>query len=553
MLKNQSFLQITPPIVLSAFAVTVLSLLGMDSWEHLSIALYLCLLLGAGSLLFKNQQENFPDKITYFCCALSAGVFLSYAMGIILFHYSLLNLLGLKVEPAVRISSIFFLVLALAGFTGRNAKVLRFCNYYPALSWCLLVALCVAIATHFGYYNNIEGLLLNEARGSEQSTIIPNWGVDYDFDPHIRDRTLAIYEQGFPPPPPEKFAHRGVQLLLLNYNLTFGSYDLEKIVHFMKAISLLCFFCIAYMTFNISHHIFNLSKPISCIVSISTLVFSPLKYPLFQLSPTYRGFFSASGTFYHNTTQLTQYSVAICGIYLVLQAVRFQRRTFALGCFLLSASFFLKPSMFTVFAPATLLLVPLYKDPFNKDKLVGYFSLISVPILWKAYAWLFPVVTPPLNPTYHFFEGYRMTLAGRFPEFIYENTLLLPISVFAFSFAAFLPGMGFALANFYRTIRTSSDPGELYRYLQGKIHYLLLILAFLLAHISSMILSGSGYQINFKWSAAATYVMSLPVLVVAIVKIKNNYWRRFSWALYALHIYTGLAYLFHYAYNSSLF
>lgn len=553
MQRNQSFLQRTPTLVLAVFAATVFSALGIDLQEQLAIALYICLLLGAGSLLLKNQQANLTDKITYYCCAVSAGVFLSYAMGIIVFHYSLLNSLSIEIGSAVRISSTLLLLLSLIAWRRRGTQPLRLCNYYPALNWCFFAALLVAITTHFGYHNNTEGLELNEALTSEHSSIIPNWGVDYDFDPHIRDRTLAIYEQGLPPPPPEKFAHRGVQLLLLNYNLTFGSYDLEKIVHFMKAISLLSFFCITYMTFNISHYIFNLSKRVSCIVSISALVFSPLKYPLFQLSPTYRGFFSASGTFYHNITQLTQYSVAICGVYLLLQAVKYQRRTFALGCFLLSASFFLKPSMFTVFAPATLLLIPFYQEPFKKDRLIGYFLLLSVPILWKTYAWLFSVVTPPLNPTYEFFEGYRMTLAGRFPEFIYQNNLLLVILVFALSFAAFLPALGYALVNFSRKIWASSNSGEMYRYLQANLHYLLLIIAFLLAHVSSMTLSGSGYQINFKWSAAAMYVISLPVFVAAIVQMENHYWRRYSWAIYALHIYTGVAYLFHYSFNSSLF
>jgi hypothetical protein len=553
MLNKKKVLWATTASALSLIALVVLAVLGVSLTEMCLISLYLGILLGAGALLVRNQSGNLPDKICFCCCAFSAGIFLSYTLGIFIFHYMFIRYVNLEPDVAVRLGTAMLLVIALAGFKATRRGEGRLTNDLLVLTCCLFISLIVAVATHFGYGNNAEGLTLKEALASGRSDILPNWGEAYDFNAHIRDRTAAIYDHGFPPPPPEKFAHRGIQLLLLNYNLSFGSYDLDKIVHFLKVLSLLSFFCITYMTFNISHYIYGLNKQVSCVVAVSALIFSPLKLPLLQLSPTYRGFFSASGTFYHNITQLSQYAVAVCGVYLLLQAIKNERQSFAAGCFLISASFFLKPSVFTVLAPAIMLLIPFYRAPFEKDKLLGYFSLLCVPLLWRAYTWMLPVSTPPLNPTYRFFEGYKMTLEGRFPDIIFDNTGLLVGCVFALSFAAFLPAIGAALVDSCQIYRASPNFRAVYRDLRDNLHYLLPVLALMLALVSSMVLAGPGYQINFKWSAAAAYVLALPVLVAAIVKMKSVYWRRLSWGIYGLHLYVGLAYLFHYAYNSTLF
>ena len=553
MLNNKKFPWAITASALGLIALGVLAMLGVSPAEMCLIFLYLCTLLGAGALLIRNQSGNMPDKLCFCCCALSAGIFLSYTLGIIIFHYSVIRSVNLEPDVAVRLGTAMLLVIALMGFKVTGLEGQRLTNNLSALTCCLFISLIVALATHFGYDNNTEGLTLKEVLASGQSGILPNWGWAHDFDAHIRDRTAAIYDHGFPPPPPERFAHRGIQLLLLNYNLSFGHYDLDKIVHFLKVLSLLSFFCITYITFNISHYIYGLSKQVSCVVAVSTLIFSPLKLPLLQLSPTYRGFFSASGTFYHNITQLSHCAVAVCGLYLLLQAIKNERKSFAAGCFLISASFFLKPSIFTVLAPVIIILIPFYRTPFEKDKLLGYFSLLCVPLLWRAYTWLLPVSTPPLNPSYRFFEGYKMTLEGRFPDIIFDNTPLLVGCVFTLSFAAFLPAFGAALVDYYRISRTTPNLRAGYRYLRDNSHYLLPVLALMLALVSSMVLAGPGYQINFKWSAAAAYVLALPVLVAAIVKMESVYWRRFSWVLYGLHLWVGLAYLFHYAYNSTLF
>lgn len=467
------------------------------------------------------------------------------------FHQEVLTALDIDLVTGVRITALLLTLVSIMGIKHLAARKLPFTLCHPALNICLLVALIVATATHYGYRNNTTGPKLEATPHSLSADHIPNWGWNSDLDAHIKERALAIYEHGFPPPPPEKFAHRGIQLVLLNYGLIAGSYDLDRIVHLYKVLSFLFYFCTAYITFVIGHYIFALNKSLASLVAVSALIFSPLKYPLFPLSPTYRGFFSASGTFYHNITQLSQFSVAICGTLLVLMALKFEKKTFSWGCLLISASFFLKPSLFTVIAPAIILLIPLYSRPFEKDKLTGYFSLFAVPLLWRAYGALFPVDTPPLKLELSFFEGYRMTLQGRFPDPILGNNFLLFSCVLLFSFAAFIPAAGYALSRLH--ISSYLSVSEITQKLRSNTPCILLLLAFSMAMVSTIVLAGSGYQINFKWSAAATYVLLLPVLVLAITRVDNRSWRCLSWFLYALHLCVGAGYLFYYADTNSLF
>lgn len=428
----------------------------------------------------------------------------------------------------------------------------------------MAMSLIVAILGCYGYGNNQDNIKVNQAGWSQTQEGVPVWAYQSDRKVHLKNGVFDSYLHGFPP---KKVNHRGTHITQLFVTLITGDMNEKRTILAVKTYSWPFFFIIAYSLFAIGRYVFSLPYRLALLAGVSGLIFSPLKLPLFELSPTYRGFFSASGTFYHSETMYISSAVSFIGVFWVLIALTSKQKTYALGAMLISGAFFLKPSFFTILAPSIFALAVFRPKIITRNYIYGLLILLAVPIIWFGYIHLTGSasnINDIIDVTHtdrqniferlqnNFFQGYAPRLKGRFPLWIEQSTAVTFIATLLLSFAAFIIAGGNAIRIFLS--HTRMKPKASYAFIQQHLPVFFFLGFFLIALFFSLILVDPTLDksFNWKWSAAGAYILSLPLFIKAISLIPNVKLRILSWSVYIFHIMQGAAYLYYFFWYSRL-
>lgn len=510
-----------------------------------------------GSALLHRYRNRISDPILFYLCAYCIGLIILYFSGFIWLHR---GLLGHTPKWAAIASFIPLCLLAVFGLkhilTG-HVKLSRIQAMPVAI--LLTISFLVAALATYGFDNNSKKIKISQPEWQQTEGMKPIWSWQGDRNAHYRKLVTPTFKKGFPP---QRVNHRGFHVSTLFVTLLTGDMNRERFMHTYKTLSWVYFFMLSYGLYAIGRKLLDLGDRLSVFIAGSALIFSPLKLPLLELSPTYRGFYSASGTLYHSDTQYTSTAVSVIGLFLVLNALKTKSRTFFLGGAIIAGAFFLKPSNFLVLAPACYLFALICWKDWSKDRLAGLAILLAVPIIWLSYLYFSGSTSsfdgvlgrnaqanggtktgmPNMAIKIQFFAGYLPKLEGRFPGWIAGSNALMVLSMILMSFAAFWVGGLTALKK--GIAATSLRPKYVLGHMQANAHiYFFLAFFFAAVLLSSTLSEYRTKNINWKWSAAAAYVLCIPLFAKGITLVKSTFLRRVSWGLYGAQMAQGMGYL----------
>lgn len=546
---------LTLSVISIVFLANILLLLwiGANLLTILSVWFVQVILTFGGSALLNKYRARIADPVLFYLAAYCVGLMILYLSGFVWLHRGLLG----NVPKWAAIASFAPLcVLAVIGVKQAISQRWHVASPKTApLTVLLTVSFVVTAMATYGFDNNDNNIKINQPQWRQSENMVPVWSYQGDREFHYTRILLSTYKEGFPP---KRVNHRGFHVSVLTVTLLTGNMTRRRVMSVYKSMAWVYFFMLSYGLYAIGRRLLDLGDKLSVFIGASALMFSPLKLPLLALTPTYRGFFSGSGTLYHSDTQYTSMACSAVGIYLVLVALKDKTSTFFLGCALIAGAFFLKPSNFLILAPACYLFALICWQDFNKDRLWGLAILLVVPIVWFGYIQFTGVSSnidgvvgrPDSNSEglvdmgfkIKFFAGYLPMLQGRFPEWIGGSPGLTIIAMTLMSFAAFWLSGFAALKKVVR--QTRLRPNKILEHMHIHAHIYFCLAFFFAAILLSTVLSDSrSKNINWKWSAAAAYVFCLPLFAKGITLVKSTVLRRISWGFYGVQLAQGMGYL----------
>jgi len=519
-----------------------------------------------GSVLIHRTRSRINDAVLFYLIAYCVGVMVFYLSGYVWLHR---GLLGHTPEWAAMASLAPLCVLAVVGLKQGLKSNSQFSPIRTTpVAILLTVSFIVTAMATYGFDNNRERITINMDEWHQTEGMKPVWSWQFDRGHHFVKNVKSAYEKGFPP---ERVNHRAFHVSTLFVTILTGEMSRPRFMQTYKSIAWFYFFMLAYGLYAIGRKLLDLGDRLSVFVASSALLFSPLKMPLFEFSPTYRGFYSASGTLYHSDTQYTSTAISVIGLYLVLSALKTKSRSFFLGCALIAGAFFFKPSNYIVLAPACYLFALICWKDWSRDRLAGLAILFAVPIIWFGYLFATginssidgvigrtvpEIITseakkPDMAINIKFFAGYLPKLQNRFPDWIASSNILLMVLLVSMSFAAFWAGGFTALKKAFDA--TKFHPVRIISHMHTYA-YIYFFFAFFTAAIllSSALGEYHSKNINWKWSAAASYVMCIPLFAKGITLVKSPVLRRISWGLYGFQMAQGIGYLVYLFWYSKL-
>jgi len=535
-------------LCLAAVLVVVNSLLLIRLGTGLALQVYslaaAALLTICGLVLLGDKGQRIPDSIMRFVAAFLIGLLSFTAFNFILLH---INSPGLTRAGNV----LFFLSFFILGVTRRK-------QLFPALprvtvsganiAWIIFLSLFLSFTTAYGFLNNPRGRASRNRVRSWSFILkpgenIPNWGWNKDKRWYLYKSPRAINDRGLPE---ERLQHTGPQVFWLTLAALPTDFSVEKTAKIYKILSLLLFFCLLYSLAFIATHFFGLGIIPTAVTVFAVPFFSAINYPFFILGrSSYAGFFTAGPTMYHSVTQLMGIIIGVAGIILFLLAVAEGRSTFLPGCLLITGSFFFKPTVFSLLAPAVFILFFLYRRVPLPSRVTGLCLLLIPPLFWHFYAaWYhIPVVKPPIA-----FRPFALLFhyaSRHFPPSVRQRPLLMGTLIVLFSFAVLIP----ILLDRIISISPSREkaPDGIIKRAQDHIPEIFFTIILVIGVLSYALLIEAGPRMvhgNFCWGAAAGYLLFIPFLVKLMFNIKNILLRVGAFALFTLHLWGGVYHLY---------
>lgn len=567
-------------------------------------AVFVGVITFSGAFLLVRIKDKFPDIVFFYISSFLLGAFLTYLAGFLLFHKPVLSLLHIQSLEDTWIF-VFLLLLppAIAGYL-KTRKTKESHSYSKGvLLFTLLLSSAVSFLTYSGFQpapfqiskENFEEKILKNVSDLAQKKLIMAF---YDYDPQKKafilkdeivernkekrtewkkltrgiNRTKFKYSWGMVG---DKFIHvpvlsrelvrlqfprsldnhkiftfRGVQVFLITvagfiHQFSDDVYILDGIVDVFKMAALVFWFSLLYLFFIFSTYFLNLSKKAAFLAMVSVIVYAPIFVPFFLTlsEQSFRGFFISTSNVFKNVPQLFCLTVGLAGLLLVFLSYKKKAPSFFWGCLLISASFFFKPVVFTIAAPAIFFMSIFDRERFSRDKLFGYLVLVLVPIFYKLYPVVFHL-THIKGFGFHFvpFETMIIKTQRSLPGFILENRALHVLSVYLIAFGALIPAVLYSIPVQLGKMR---EFGIKY-YLYSRKMYLGILLPFVIGILgySLLIQPGQKGAGNFGWISGAGIILFFPVYVKLIGDIKIKALRYFARSLYLLHLLNGTIYLF---------
>jgi hypothetical protein len=503
------------------------------------------LLTVCGLSLVAPRHRDFPDGLTFLLTCFILGLILVFVPAYVLYHRPIhpfelrqpvLDLAVLLILAPFAASGLRRIVVDPPGLPLSRAR------WAPACT--LLMAFAISVATMYGFANDTQDY---ELLHPPHAALIANWGSKWDKPAHLIEYPAEIRRDGLPNPDADTVGYRALPVVAMVLAVPLGRLETGALLHAMKPLCFLMYFAFAYLLFAYAGYLFELPPAVCLLVALSGLLLGPI--PPWPLSSAHcsavLGFVWSSAELYHNLPQLFCLVIGGAGIFQILSSVKYGSPLFALGCAFATASFFFKPSLYSIVGPTVILMVPFYDAPFSRMKLEGYAVLFLPLVFQPIYRRLFHIHGASLNADIRPFATILHYAPAYFPDFVADRPVLLVGAVLVCSLALVLYLAGYWTIEALRRIRKrgwgtiSLDPGR-------DVPSLFLGVLFTLGLLGALLLlenSPDRWAENFFWAPAAGYQLLLPIIFVAIRKIHGATLRRIAYSLYALHMAGGLQHL----------
>ncbi len=507
----------------------------------------------AGAGLLRGVTAGIGDVGARFAIWFLSGMAAITGVSYVLFHPTVARALGLN-SPAAATA----LSLTLVGLTALIVGLSRQPRPAEATSGlgtgsaaALLLALALSGATVYGVANTTtEGLLdteggsILEALDPEHPLVgstLPEWGYRGDFYAHLVEQPVLIHSRGLPLAP---IQHQGLQVWLLSSSLGFDGFDVADPVQAAKVLAVPVWFSLLALAGFVAHRLLGLGSLASVAAVASVVLFGAIFYPFHEGSrSSYLGFIGSAGATYHNVPQLYSVSMGMAAAALVgLSATQERARggRFVAAAAFVAASFWFKPALFVVFAPALLLAAVMAgKQP--RRTVIASGAVLVLPLLWWiGYPRLVGVPNLGLGVEVEPFGFQFLWAADRFPRWISSSPWRLAAAIVLLSFAAWvIPVLAWlrrAGASFRQrgwaalgTVRDSP--------LQVMVA---VALVSGLGATGLLVEEGERFSHgNLTWPVAAAYVVAMPLLVRLAADLRSRVARLVVAGLLALHLAAG--------------
>ena len=508
-------------------------------------------LAGAGFL--RSVTAGIGDVGARFAIWYLAGMAAITGVAYVLLHPPVARALGLH-GPAAAAG----LSLCLVGLAALVVAFLRHPEEpAPASGWgmsnvpILVLALVLSGATVYGVANTTavdptwyEGSSILEDLDPEHPLVgstLPEWGYRGDFYFHLISQPALIQSSGLPAEP---ISHQGLQVWLLTSSLAIDGFDVADPVQAAKVLAVSMWFSLLALARFLARRVLGVGRVASMGAVAAVALFAAINYPVLGTSrSSYLGFISASGAMYHNLPQLYSVALGMAAAVLIGASAEQGRpwgRPFVVAAAFVSASFWFKPSLFVVMAPAMVIAAGLVWREHRRAALGAILVLCFPPLWWVAYPRLVGVPTLDLGMGIDPFDVYFGLGAGRFPAWISSSFWRQAIAIVVLSFAAWLTPLGAWLGRAGSALRRRGRAAL--GVARRSALQVVLAVALALGVAMGVLLAEPGqarYYGNFTWSASAAYVISLPLLVRLATDVRSRVCRWVIVALFALHVAAG--------------
>jgi len=544
-------------VVIAAILIIINSLLLIRLGTGLALQAYSLAAAGvmtiSGLVLLGEKGKQITDPLMRFITAFLVGMITFTAFNFVLLHFNipLLTRVG---------NTLFYTCFFILAFTRRKqifSARSRITVSRANIVWIILLSLILSFTTSYGFFNNPRGpASKNRFRNasfllhSEQQA--PNWGWNKDKRLHMVLWCDEIARGGLPG---EELQPNAIQVFFVSLSRLVSKWDVNSAIKLYKSLSLIFFFSLLYSIAFIGKYFFSASRVETAMTIAAVPFFGAINYPLlFAKHSSYMGFFLGGTTMYHSITQVFCLMIGAAGIILLLLPSQNRRSTFAYGCFLITGSFFFKPSLFAIGAPLIVLIFLFYKQVTLSEKLRGFSILLVPPLFWGIYRAAYSLHAHEVPVAFKPFLVLGYYAAYRFPVSILKYPGLRNFFIVIFSFAVFIP----ILIDFFITAissrrKISPRTGQ---HLSLRLPELFFISLFLLGTLSYALLvqDNNFWKFgNFGWGAAAGVVLLMPLLVTCMMRIRLTALRVGAVLLFCLHLWGGLFQLYIFTFRGVIF
>jgi hypothetical protein len=521
--------------------LAMLRFVGWSSVDLVAFAIVVLVWVSAGLAALRWRSDRFPDRLSLFATAVIIGMVLHAGLCFVAFHLPFQELVDIPGNrQAARAAFMWLLLPALLAAVGRPRAEPPARWVAEPLPAALLFAFasCVALLTAFGYLNSREpegGHL--KARVVSGAPVFgtrypPNWGSDQDRESQLMGGGLGLGRR-FPNAFPfDRVSHRGVETTLSGVALLGGRFSDKRWARVSKPLCLLWLFLASYWIFRIAKDR-SQSDGSALLAGAGALLYAALNPYVLRAAISSYGVCPASGTLYHNVHQQASLAIGLGGLYLVLRDLRRPRGLLGIGCTLVGASLFFKPSFYAMVVPALGIGIWFARGfRIGWDAILGLGAILCCAGIWFAYPTLFAVEMRWTVPIDFGFLPWHQAAARPAMAWQASGPVALLASVVLLGHAAWM----LPVASVARRLIENRDRMEGMRSWIAPSSLVLLIAA------ASGILSGYVLRAssgNFMWGSAVGIVCALPLVTGEIAAIRRGLVRGVAWLVFFAHLASG--------------
>ncbi len=519
-----------------------LYLLGVTLIIQTCVVLYVALLTLAGAFWLGRIRQAFPDPIAFHVASFFLGMIETFVLCFVFFHERLCDLFGFAtlLEPSLLVTLIL-IPFALVTLARSDRWMFERPLAWAPVCLCLGLALLLVSGTVYGFQNS-NGRTNPATRASGQR-IYADWGTPTDKGTHLRHIPMSVIREKLPS---KSLAHIGAQISLLHVAVTLRVRDDDQLVKISKAFTGFVAFGLVYFSYWGAVSLFGSSERWGCLTAVATVFLAPLSNPLRVPEPLgYMTAIASSRLLYHNTNQLFGVPIGLIAAYLVAKS--WQRgfgRCFPTACVFATGSFFFKPSVYTVLAPAICLMLPVVFRRLCVSEMVAGVGILAFPVaFWAVYPVVFGIEVLDATPIVRPFALYLHYATEASPGAPAPHPLGFAARVLASSFLFLLPAL-IERCSRIPTAKIASWLGAASRPRPDPVT-IFYLLVFALGVASSVLLlerdPGRIWHGNYVWSAGAGVLAALPVFFRFLAGTPRGVWLNLSIFLLLLHLWSGIS------------
>ena len=519
-----------------------LYLLGVTLIAQACVFGHVALLTLAGAFWLSRVRQAFPDPIAFCVASFLLGMIGAFVLCFVFFHEPLCALFGFEtlIGPCLLVTLIL-IPFALIPLARSDRWAFERPLAWAPICLCLGLALLLVSGTFYGFQNS-KGRAIHAARVSGQR-IYANWGTPTDKRVHLVSIPMSVI---FEKLPSESLSHIGAQITLLHVAVNQLVRDDDQLVKISKALIGFVAFGLIYASYAAAVSRFGLSEPWGCLTAVATVFLAPVTNPLRGPEPLgYMTAIASSRLLYHNTNQLFGVPMGLIAAYLVSRS--WQRgfgRCFPAGCAFAAGSFFFKPSVYAVLAPAICLVLPFVFRRLSISEVAAGVGILVVPVVfWAVYPVVFGIEVLDATPVVRPFALFLHYATQASPGSAAPHPLGLAFGVLASSFLFLLPAV-LERCSRIPAAKIGEWLGAASRLRPDPVTIFYTLILVVGVASSVLLLERDPVRMwhgNYVWSAGAGILVALPIFFRFLAGTPRGVWLNLSFFLLFLHFWSGIS------------